>query len=35
MKNPEEQCSTRDSKKFKCGDVLLSHTLSSAVPSPC
>ena len=21
-------------KKFKCGDVLLSHTLSSAVPSP-
>ena len=22
-------------KKFKCGDVLLSHTLSSAVPSPC
>ena len=34
MKNPEERCSTRDSKKFKCGDVLLSHTLSSAVPSP-
>ncbi len=22
-------------EKFKCGDVLLSHTLPSAVPSPC